>query len=538
MHPEPFALVEKVRTAVLRYKIHAVGFFLSVILVVGLATIFGTRAYRSQAKLFMRLGRENVTVDPTATLGQAPLVAIPASRENEINSIIEMLRGRALLEKVVDKIGPAAVLGQVAISPSEADGHPGRATEAPAAAPSRVVDDRYRAVVYLAKHLEVEPVKKSNIIYISYEGQSPDLAQAVVVTLIDFYLDEHVRVNRTPGAQRFLAEQMTRMRAELTRSEETLRESQNQTGLISPDGQQQILVARIGRIEDELGQTEVAIAATSAELKSLKDRKSGLSPTHVTAIARGVPGTGLDNMRAQLYALQVKEEELLSKYSDRNPEVQLIRKQIAGAKDVLAQEAPREQVTTGPNKAYEEAEVAILKAEPLLASLRARAKALATQLSQERERLAAFTRNHERVGQLQREVDLLDSQYRRSVESLQRAQIDNALEAERISNISLAQPATFDVKPVRPSVLMNLAIGFTLALTGSIALALLLDWKASTAPRPMGAPDPGKWYEAPSGLSSSPDTISPASAAMAVAATPECTAAIMGQERGPNGSAG
>src|SRR5258708_17214696 len=86
--------------------------FGAVLFLVVVFILLSSRAYRSTAKLFVRLGRENVTLDPTATFGQTPVVAVPPTRENEINSVVEILRTRALLEEVVDRVGPAAILGE------------------------------------------------------------------------------------------------------------------------------------------------------------------------------------------------------------------------------------------------------------------------------------------------------------------------------------------------------------------------------------------------------------------------------------------
>ena len=67
--------------------------------------------YRSQAQLLVRLGRENVAIDPTATVGQTPAVSIPQSMENEINSAVVLLKSRVIVEKVVDSLGPRVILG-------------------------------------------------------------------------------------------------------------------------------------------------------------------------------------------------------------------------------------------------------------------------------------------------------------------------------------------------------------------------------------------------------------------------------------------
>src|SRR3954470_20338760 len=66
------------------------------------------RTYLSEAKMFIRPGRESVTVDPIVTNGQT--VTMADARESEINGIAEMLRSRALLEKVVDQLTPEGIL--------------------------------------------------------------------------------------------------------------------------------------------------------------------------------------------------------------------------------------------------------------------------------------------------------------------------------------------------------------------------------------------------------------------------------------------
>jgi len=77
------------------------------------------RDYQSEAKMFIRPGRESVTGDPIVTNGQA--VTMADARENEINGIAEMLQSRALLEKVVDQLTPEGILEKEPGSPSMGD---------------------------------------------------------------------------------------------------------------------------------------------------------------------------------------------------------------------------------------------------------------------------------------------------------------------------------------------------------------------------------------------------------------------------------
>ena len=54
-----------------------------------LAMIFLPRTYHSGAMLFVKLGRETVSLDPTATTGST--ISVLDTRDNEINSIRDML---------------------------------------------------------------------------------------------------------------------------------------------------------------------------------------------------------------------------------------------------------------------------------------------------------------------------------------------------------------------------------------------------------------------------------------------------------------
>src|SRR5437016_14594219 len=83
------------------------------------------RSYYSEARLFVRFGREN-QVDPTASSGQ--MVSLYESRESEINSLIEILKSRAILDRVVAELGPGLVLYGRAAKQEEEAGNRGQGT--------------------------------------------------------------------------------------------------------------------------------------------------------------------------------------------------------------------------------------------------------------------------------------------------------------------------------------------------------------------------------------------------------------------------
>jgi uncharacterized protein involved in exopolysaccharide biosynthesis len=154
-----------------RHKRKMVVFFSATMTAVVGLLIFFPRTYSSEARLFVRLGKESVSLDPTATLGQT--VAVNESRESEINSELEMLRSRVLLEDVVEHLGPDKVLS------GSTDGEESWISTlfSPVSMVSSLlssdVTDAERAIAKLEKMIVVSSPRKSNVIVLTCNGRDP-----------------------------------------------------------------------------------------------------------------------------------------------------------------------------------------------------------------------------------------------------------------------------------------------------------------------------------------------------------------------------
>ena len=92
----------------LAHKWKALAFLFLVTLTAAAATWLSPDIYRSEARLMLRLGRENAILDPTAAGGQT--VAISQTRRDELNSELEIFRNREAVERIVDALTPEAIL--------------------------------------------------------------------------------------------------------------------------------------------------------------------------------------------------------------------------------------------------------------------------------------------------------------------------------------------------------------------------------------------------------------------------------------------
>jgi uncharacterized protein involved in exopolysaccharide biosynthesis/Mrp family chromosome partitioning ATPase len=480
-------------TVIFRHETRIIFFFFAVMITVTLGTFLASEVFQSDAKLLVRLGRESVSLDPTATTGQ--VVSIGQDRENEVNSELAILLSRELAEKVVDAVGFDTLIEGPAELSGAADTPPANirrwvkalfkppavalAKHLPASDPPDPVEEmrvRDKAVRLFSKNLVIEATKKSSIITISYDAQTPELARDVISKLIGFYLDKHITVHRTTGSYRFFDQQKDELQAALLKSESELRDLKNKTGVAVLPEQRRNLLDRTSGIERELEKTESDMAAATASLKSLQRNLGAMPQTQVTAETSGLPNSAADELRKHLNELQLKEQELLSTFTEESVTVKEIRRRIGKARSQLAKEELPRQITTGINANYQEVRMLQMKEEGSFAALQAKAGTLREQLSRAREELKNLNDTEIRLTQLQREREIQEANYRKYSGSLEQARMDHELEMEKISNISVVQPASFSVKPIRPKKLLNLALGFFMAVFGSLGLAFFTEY--------------------------------------------------------------
>ena len=485
-----------------RRKKKIIAFFVSVMFVVALGTFISSKVYKSEAELLLRIGRENATVGPTVATGR--VININQDRENEINSEVDIIKCRELAGKVVEAIGARLILkGAKESLPPDAPLTAAarywtrRALNYPLTALSRLrptgsgastAADRQRekelAVLSLINHLGVDVSTKSNMIVITYETNDPALAQSVLNRLVGFYLEKHIEVNRTPGSYAFFKNQKDVLSSSLEQTEEELRDLKNRTSVASISEQRRILLGRIGAMKSELENTGASAAASEARVKTLAATLARVPPTVRKDETTGFAGSAADEMRKQIYDLELKEQNLLSTFTQKSIPVQEIRREVEQGKALLLKAEQQNQVSTGINENYQKLQLDLLTEKGNLASLQSKALAISSQLKSAGSELNGLNDTEMRFERLDRDLSTKRSNYLKYSDSLEQARIDEALDMQRISNISIVEPATLSLKAVRPTMSRNLALSFFLGIFGSLALAFFSEFQDHSLKRP------------------------------------------------------
>src|SRR5262249_6216761 len=158
-------------------------------------------------------------------------VGISDSRENEINSVYELLRSRMLVEKLIDSLGADTLLEKpVADIPEGSEQSIFKKLN-----PLASYGSPHAAIKNVQKRLTVTAAKRTSVITLFYQAQTPQKANEILTELLTIACAEHLRVNRTEGSLTFFAEQADRAKTELISLEQSLRELKDQAGWSSLD---------------------------------------------------------------------------------------------------------------------------------------------------------------------------------------------------------------------------------------------------------------------------------------------------------------
>ena len=430
--------------------------------------VYYPRTYSSEARLFVRVGREIVALDPTATQGQT--TNIQKSYKQEINSILEIVNSRSIAEKVVASIGVERLLGS---------GEPKTAFKRliwQIKEPVRNLDpisDEERAIIAVREWTSFFVPKDSGIITITCKADSPKIAQEIVASTLEAFRAEHVRVSRTRGSQRFFTQQTGKQLQHLEEVSRELRDAKNQNGIVTFEGQRALLMDQIGQVEKATIETNNALAYSEARAKDLQMTVDRLPKTIVREVESGIGHRSTDQMRQQLYALEIQERHHTANYTKDHPTLLAVQEQRKKVEDIFKdQPRQRAHTTEGVNDSREELRVQLLVERATLAALRAKANSLADEharLDAERRKL---NDREMQFAKMRRNVELAESHYQKYSGNLEQARIDQALEDESISSVNTIQPASYSERPTSPRKTLVVLLGLLLAVACPLALAL------------------------------------------------------------------
>lgn len=469
-------LLEAIKTGLLARKKVIAGLTLLTFALTALVTFTMDRTYVSSASLLVKKERIDAPVTPEQTIITSPERMLT---EEELNSEVEVLRSPSLLEEVVDRLhlerefertGMLAPLKKLMGEP--------------------LLSPRVRAQAALEKKISVDPVKKTNVIRVSVQASDAELAAQIANTLCKVYQEHHARIHSGGGSKAFFTEQADAARERLAREEAALRRVSPLPNAQLINQQIETQLRQLNEFEAALHNARTAAAESEARIRTLEKQLQG-EPSRLVSEERVTHRTAPEAVRSQLFALELKRTELLTKYRPDHRLVRDVEKDIAEAHRLIAEaeSAPAETTSvTSLNALRQRLTDALTTERAALASLHEKERSLAGVVAEYRARVREMGERGYEQRRLDREREIADATYQLYAKKGEESRISEELDKEGIINVRLVEAARVPFRPVSPNVPVNLLMGLVGGLMLGLAAAYVLEYFNPT-PRPHVAPD-------------------------------------------------
>jgi uncharacterized protein involved in exopolysaccharide biosynthesis len=493
-HDAPSSLTLRDLMAVgFRHSEMVVRTFLAIFLVIALYILLRPRQYESEMKILVKQER----VDPVVSSDESsPSQNWQTVSEAQLNSEVELLKSRDLLTKVVvatglperNKTGIAARLWTLLTSRMEKEVLANRLEKGFSSYDQLRVA---RAVHAVEQELDVQPLRKSNVIRVSYTSADPTVSATVLRALADRYLEKHLAVHRPSGAFDFFDQQAEQYRKTLADYESRLAQYDREHGVVSGEVEKEIALRQLADVEGNERSTRAQIAETEHRIRALQ-AEAASTPARTTTEVRSGSVRLAEQMQTTLTTLELKRIEMSQRFQPDYPPLQAVTSQIASLKASMAAAAdsPAREETTGrdPTHAYLETELAKNRAE--LAALRARAGALAATAAAHRANALRLERIDLVEKDLSREVKQAEQNYLLHARKREEARVSNALDLRRFLNVAVSQEPTVPYQPSGIPRSLQLLLAAMFAGVSSVGLAFAADYREPQASRQPRTGDP------------------------------------------------
>lgn len=441
VYNQEFSLREGV-SVLLRRKKMVLWVFIVVFSLVGIVTVLLPNRYESRTKILVKNSRADVIVSPEQT---SNTTSIGEVSEMQVNSEIELIRSRDLLEAVVRKTDLAREFMN------------GGREQSPVAIE--------RAVLKLEKKLSITPVKKANIIEISYSAASSEEATLVLRALAEIYLERHLQVHRVPGTEAFFKSQAEGYEQRLKDAELALLEFEEKNNIISLPLQKEIGLKKVAESEDELQSAGMGGIETSRRMEKLNQQLQGMESRITTQQKSSPHQFSIERLNTMKVELLHKRTQLLNRFQPDDRVVKEVEQQLADTTAALESISRLQAVEriSDVNPQRQSLELELARAQAEFAAKQARQESLSKLAQENRAKLSALENATLKHAELERRVKELKDNYQLFAKKRDEALIANALDKQKISNVSIAETPFAPGLPSSPNRKLNLLLGVFLA---------------------------------------------------------------------------
>lgn len=303
----------------------------------------------------------------------------------------------------------------------------------------------------LIGRIEVNPVKNSQLVKVSFISHNPELsmnvANAIAQTFITFDLES--RVEASKDAKIFLEQQIEIMERKVEESEKRLNEYASQKEIIFDKNRQNLLAQKLSDISSALNSISNERMQKEALYREVKE-SDGNNPVILN-------NSLILGLKRELSSLEAEYSNLSKVYTPDYPKMKSLNSQIEAIRDKIEQEMSR--IVSSIESDYN----AALKKEDNLT------KAFNVQ----KRKVLSFQDSIAQFEVLKREVEVNKELHNNLLQRLNEVGVSAS---SRATNIQILDKATYPKAPYKPNVPFNILLSIVFGLAGGIGLIFLAEY--------------------------------------------------------------
>lgn len=430
-------------------------------------------SFESSARLLVKPGRDTNTLPIEVADRQS--IVMPATQRDPILDEERMLTGRPISRQVAERY-----LEELANAPRPEGFLPTVKYYVGQTASGAIelvrgffqllgLAEEQTPVDRLATKLEdkfsVTHAPGSSVMEIRFRWSDPAVAQSVVQSWVDLYLEERTRALGRRSLYDFYLNQSEASSAEILKLKQELTAGLDELGAVGMEAHLQNLSERINQLRNDRFNTRRLISSTEGSLATLDQQIKSL-PAEISTSREVALNPVQQDLLRMLNGKRAERQDLLRTFTENAPPVKSIDETIASLEAMVKAEADTLQVSQNraPNPIAERLRSNFMDQQSDLARLKAQLIRQEEQLKiLEDERVKALSVEPE-LARLQRELTAAERNFALYDESLEKARIDRELDNSRISNIAMIEQATFNPSRVFPKSLLMLVLALPLSI--------------------------------------------------------------------------
>ena len=371
----------------------------------------------------------------------------------------EILQSRTLAEKVVDNLKlyhdpefykAHLLFGLIQFDP---DKIPNPSDPDP---PDRTSNAYRNTIANFINNVDVSPVRRSNLVEVSFYSEDPQLAARISTQLCNTYIMQNLQVkwDETTKAAEWLQGQLVGLKAKVEKSDDALQAYARANSIIFVEEKQNLVNERLKQLQEEFTKAQT----TRFEREALY---SQVQAGRVQDLPGILDNKMIQDMSVDLARLTREYAELTATVKPEYPKAIALKKQI----DSMQATMDRQKKNLAQN---------------IIDSYRsalANEKYLAQALDEQKKTVNDIEEKSIQYNILKREVDTNKQLYEALLSRMKEAMVSSGVQA---SNIRIVDTAEVPKGPVKPRVFLNLSLGIMLGLAVGVGLAFLQEYLDNT----------------------------------------------------------